>query len=113
MPRFMMFMYPQVPEEQYGPESATEADLTAMMAFNDEMTRAGVLLAGDGLHPASSGARVRVSAEGKRVVTDGPYLLARTGRAAEARQEFERAATLTRNDRERELLLDRARNVTT
>jgi hypothetical protein len=73
MPRFMMFMYPQIPEEEYGPESASDADLAAMMAFNDEMTRAGVLLAGDGLHPASSGARVRATEDGKRSVTDGPF----------------------------------------
>jgi predicted RNA polymerase sigma factor len=36
-------------------------------------------------------------------------LLARLGRGTEARAEFERAAALTRNERERELLLDRAR----
>jgi len=39
-------------------------------------------------------------------------LLAKLGRHAEARAEFERAASLTRNSRERDLLLERARNLT-
>ena len=46
--------------------------LTAMGKYNDEMAKAGVLLAAEGLHPSSKGARVRRS-EGKRTVTDGPF----------------------------------------
>jgi hypothetical protein len=46
--------------------------LAAMGEFNEEMVRAGVLLAGEGLHPSSKGARVRFSG-GKRTVTDGPF----------------------------------------
>ena len=46
--------------------------LAAMGKFNDEMMRAGVLLAGEGLHPSSKGARVRFS-KGKRTVIDGPF----------------------------------------
>ena len=46
--------------------------LTAMGKYNDEMAKAGVLLAAEGLHPSSKGARVRLS-EGKRTVTDGPF----------------------------------------
>jgi hypothetical protein len=46
--------------------------LTAMGKYNDEMAKAGVLLAAEGLHPSSKGARVRL-AEGKRTVTDGPF----------------------------------------
>ena len=46
--------------------------VTKMMAFNEEMVKAGVLLAGDGLHPSSRGAMVRFSG-GKHRVIDGPY----------------------------------------
>ena len=46
--------------------------LTAMGKFNEELVNAGVMLAGDGLHPTSKGARVRFSG-GKKIVTDGPF----------------------------------------
>ena len=46
--------------------------LTAMGKFNEELVKAGVMLAGDGLHPSSKGARVRFSG-GKRTVVDGPF----------------------------------------
>jgi hypothetical protein len=43
-----------------------------MRQFNAEMTKAGVLLAAEGLHPTSKGTRLRVSG-GKCVITDGPF----------------------------------------
>jgi hypothetical protein len=46
--------------------------LEAMGKFNDEMIKAGVMLAGDGLHPSSKGARVRFDGS-KRSVIDGPF----------------------------------------
>lgn len=46
--------------------------LTAMGKYNEELVKAGVLLAGEGLHPSSKGARVRFSGE-KRTVIDGPF----------------------------------------
>jgi hypothetical protein len=46
--------------------------LTAMGKFNEELVKAGVMLAGEGLQPSSKGARVRFS-EGKRTVIDGPF----------------------------------------
>ena len=46
--------------------------LTEMGKFNEELVKAGVMLAGDGLHPSSKGARVRFSG-GKRTVIDGPF----------------------------------------
>ncbi|HMI31453.1 MAG TPA: YciI family protein [Candidatus Limnocylindrales bacterium] len=46
--------------------------LTEMGKFNDELVKAGVMLAGEGLHPSSKGARVKFSG-GKRTVTDGPF----------------------------------------
>jgi hypothetical protein len=46
--------------------------LTDMGKFNDELVKAGVMLAGEGLHPSSKGARVRFSG-GKKTVIDGPF----------------------------------------
>jgi hypothetical protein len=46
--------------------------LTEMGKFNEELAKAGVLLAGEGLHPSSKGARVRFAGK-KRTVIDGPF----------------------------------------
>jgi hypothetical protein len=46
--------------------------LASMGKFNEELVRAGVMLAGDGLHPSSRGKRVRFSG-GQRTVVDGPF----------------------------------------
>ena len=46
--------------------------LTAMGKFNEEMVKAGVLLAGEGLHPSSKGARIKYSGR-ERTVTPGPF----------------------------------------
>src|SRR2546423_6320687 len=46
--------------------------LTEMGKYNEEMVKAGVMLAGEGLQPSSKGARVKFSG-GKRTVTDGPF----------------------------------------
>ena len=46
--------------------------LAAMGKFNEELVKAGVMLAGEGLQPSSKGARVKF-AGGKRIVTDGPF----------------------------------------
>lgn len=45
---------------------------TEMGNFNEELVNAGIMLAGDGLHPSSKGARVRFSGD-KRTVIDGPF----------------------------------------
>jgi hypothetical protein len=50
----------------------SEELLAAMGKFNEEMVKAGVLLAGEGLQPSAKGARIHFSA-GKRTVTDGPF----------------------------------------
>src|SRR5262245_26315366 len=50
----------------------SEKLLTEMGKFNEELARAGVLLAGEGLQPTSKGARVKFSGT-KRTVTDGPF----------------------------------------
>ncbi len=50
----------------------SEELLTAMGKFNEELVKAGVMLAGEGLHPSSKGVRVRFSGA-KRTVVDGPF----------------------------------------
>ncbi|NDL57470.1 YciI family protein [Phytoactinopolyspora mesophila] len=49
-----------------------EEELAAMMKYNEELVKAGVMLAGDGLHPSSKGARVHFSGD-SRTVVDGPF----------------------------------------
>jgi hypothetical protein len=68
--RFVMFMFPG-PKAEAG-VLPDEKLLTEMGRFNEEMVKAGVLLAGEGLHPTSAGARVRFSG-GKAQVSDGPF----------------------------------------
>ena len=53
-------------------EMPTEKLLADMGKFNESLVKAGVMLAGEGLHPSSKGARVRFSG-GKRSVIDGPF----------------------------------------
>ena len=50
----------------------SEQLLTEMGKFNEELIKAGVMLAGDGLHPSSKGVRVQFSGN-KRTVIDGPF----------------------------------------
>jgi hypothetical protein len=68
--RFMVLV-PASPESEAG-EMPSTADLEAMTTYNEELAKAGVMLAGDGLHPSSKGARVRFDG-GKRTVIDGPF----------------------------------------
>ena len=58
-------------ESEAGTLPSTEL-LTAMGKYNEELVKAGVMLAGEGLHPSSKGARVRFSGA-KRTVIDGPF----------------------------------------
>src|SRR3954465_12769869 len=46
--------------------------LAAMGKYNEELVKAGIMLAGEGLHPSSKGARVKFVGD-KRIVTDGPF----------------------------------------
>jgi hypothetical protein len=50
----------------------SEALIAAMMKYNEDLVNAGVILAGEGLHPTSQGARIKFS-KGKPIVTDGPF----------------------------------------
>jgi hypothetical protein len=70
--RFMMLMLPKGYEEAPPGTSPDAKAVEAMMAYNEALQKAGVLLALDGLHPPSMGARVSFKA-GKASVTDGPF----------------------------------------
>jgi hypothetical protein len=68
--RFMVLV-PASAESEAGEMPSTEL-LEAMTKYNEELVKAGVMLAGDGLHPTSKGARVRFDG-GQRTVIDGPF----------------------------------------
>jgi hypothetical protein len=68
--RFMMLIK-ATQESEAGVLPSPEL-VAAMGEFNEEMVQAGVLLAGEGLHPSSRGARIQFSG-GKRTVIDGPF----------------------------------------
>ena len=68
--RFMVIVKADMNSEA-GVMPSTEL-LTAMGKFNAEMVKAGVMLAGEGLHPSSKGARIKYSGR-ERTVTPGPF----------------------------------------
>jgi hypothetical protein len=68
--RFMVIVK-ATPNSEAGALPSKEL-LAAMGKFNEELVKAGVMLAGEGLQPSSKAARVRFSG-GKRTVTDGPF----------------------------------------
>ncbi len=78
-----MMMIPRVYQaatpsaERAGDDFAPNAEeMAPMIKFNEELGKAGVLIALDGLHPLSKGARVAF-AKGQAVVTDGPFIEAK------------------------------------
>ena len=74
--RFMLLVIPKG-YETAEPGAAPTADAVAkMMKYNEELQKAGVLLALDGLHPPSAGARVSFSG-GRATVSEGPFAEAR------------------------------------
>jgi hypothetical protein len=70
--RFMMLMIPKGYEKAAPGATPDAKAVAAMMKYNEALKQAGVLLALDGLHPPSEGARVSF-AGGKPTVTDGPF----------------------------------------
>ena len=68
--RFMVIV--KATEDSEAGVLPSEALLTAMGRYNEELAKAGILLAGDGLQPSSKGARVRFSGT-RRTVVDGPF----------------------------------------
>jgi hypothetical protein len=69
--RFMVIV--KANEESESGTLPEEKDLAAMGRFNEELVKAGVMLAGEGLHPSAKGARVTFGAGDKRTVVDGPF----------------------------------------
>jgi hypothetical protein len=59
-------------EESEAGEMPSQELLTEMGKFNEELVKAGVMLAGEGLHPSSKGVRIQFSGD-KRTVVDGPF----------------------------------------
>jgi hypothetical protein len=68
--RFMVLVKAS-PESEAGVMPSQEV-LSSMMKYNEELVKAGVMQAGEGLHPSSKGVRVKFTGD-KRVVTDGPF----------------------------------------
>ncbi len=58
--------------ESEGGQMPSEAELSEMTAFNEELVKAGVMLAGEGLHPSSKGVRVAFSGDDREVI-EGPF----------------------------------------
>ena len=70
--RFMMLMIPKG-YEKAAPGTAPDAKaVAAMMKYNEELVKAGIMLAGDGLKPSRFGKRIHFNGT-KRSVTDGPF----------------------------------------
>ncbi|NWB84067.1 YciI family protein [Pseudomonas gingeri] len=69
--RFMVIVKAS-PESEAGEMPSNEL-LAAMGAYNDELAKAGVILAGEGLHPSAKGVRVQFSGK-QRSVVDGPFM---------------------------------------
>jgi hypothetical protein len=68
--RFMMIV--KADDRSEAGQMPTEQELADMMQYNEELGRAGVLVAGEGLHPSSNGARITFRG-GEATVTDGPF----------------------------------------
>ena len=68
--RFMVMV--KATEDTEAGVMPTEEQLTEMGQFNEELVKAGVMLAGEGLHPSSKGKRIRFSGD-NRTVIDGPF----------------------------------------
>ena len=72
--RFMIIVRATPETEAEGnPLPEDETVLPAMLAYHDELARAGVLLEGNGLKPSRHGWRIRYPGDGRRQVIDGPF----------------------------------------
>ena len=68
--RFMILV--KATDQSEAGEMPSQELLAQMQKYNEELVKAGVMLAGEGLHPSSKGARVKFSGD-KRTVSDGPF----------------------------------------
>ena len=69
--RFMVIV--KANNESESGKMPSERELTEMGKYNEELVKAGVMLAGEGLLASSKGARVRFEKNGKKTVVDGPF----------------------------------------
>jgi hypothetical protein len=69
--RFMVLV--KANEDSEAGVMPTEEILAAMGKYNEELVNAGVMLAGEGLHPSSTGVRAKFAKDGKCTVVDGPF----------------------------------------
>jgi len=69
--RFMVIV--KADKDSEAGKMPSEKLLADMTTYNEELANAGVMLAGEGLHPSSKGARVRFDGNGKTTVIDGPF----------------------------------------
>lgn len=67
----VMVLVKATPETEAG-EMPTEQEIRAMGAYNEQLVQAGIMLAGEGLHPTSRARRVAFGAQAPRVI-DGPF----------------------------------------
>jgi hypothetical protein len=69
--KFMLIL--KATKESEAGKMPSEESIAAMVKYNQEQAKAGILLDAAGLYPSSRGARVRFSAGGKKTVIDGPF----------------------------------------
>jgi hypothetical protein len=67
----VMVLVKATPESEAGQLPSAE-ELSAMGKFNEQLVKAGIMVAGEGLHPSSRGVRIRIAAGGRTVI-DGPF----------------------------------------
>ena len=67
----VMVLVKATPESEAGQLPSAE-ELSAMGKFNEQLVKAGIMVAGEGLHPSSRGVRIRIDAGGRTVI-DGPF----------------------------------------
>jgi hypothetical protein len=71
MPRFIVMV--KATKTSEAGALPNEAMMSEMMKFNEELAKAGIIEAGEGLQPSSKGVRVKFSKDNKRTVIDGPF----------------------------------------
>ena len=69
--RFMLIL--KANKDSEAGKMPSEESIAAMVKYNQEQAKAGILINAAGLYPSSRGARVRVATGGKKTVTDGPF----------------------------------------
>lgn len=69
--RFMIIV--KASKETEAGQLPSDAELAAMTTYNEQLVKAGVMVAGEGLHPSARGARVRFGDGDQRTVIDGPF----------------------------------------